>query len=121
ATAALRHMHVMGVTEVGKSRFLAHLYLSLVDAGYSATLIDPHGDLAELVYAHMHARTHPHRRARVRYFDLPGAAKAGRYLKFNVLKQHEDPYVVASHILDAMHRAWPALSGGAAPMFDVLV
>jgi len=40
---ARAHMHVMGITGSGKSRFLAGLFLSLLDAGLSATLVDPHG------------------------------------------------------------------------------
>src|SRR5262249_56589911 len=47
------HMHVLGKTGSGKSYFLAGLFLQLVAAGLPATLIDPHGDLAELVLSHL--------------------------------------------------------------------
>src|SRR4051812_42426300 len=53
---AMTHMHVIGVSGSGKSRFLAGLYLDLLAHGLPATLIDPHGDLAELVLAHLVAR-----------------------------------------------------------------
>src|SRR5689334_898228 len=51
--AARVHMHVLGKTGSGKSYFLASLFLSLFLAGQPVTLIDPHGDLAQLVLAHL--------------------------------------------------------------------
>jgi hypothetical protein len=47
------HHHIIGVSGAGKSRYLAHLYFQLVEAGFGYTLIDPHGDLAELLFAHI--------------------------------------------------------------------
>ena len=47
------HFHCIGISGSGKSRFLAGLYLGLLRAGLSATLVDPHGDLARLVLAHL--------------------------------------------------------------------
>src|SRR5947199_3714989 len=53
---AQAHMHVLGKTGSGKSYFLAGLFLSFFDAGMPVTLIDPHGDLAELVLSLLIAR-----------------------------------------------------------------
>lgn len=53
---ARAHMHVLGKTGSGKSYFLAGLFLAFYEAGMPATLIDPHGDLAELVLAHLVSR-----------------------------------------------------------------
>src|SRR5574337_623409 len=53
---ARAHMHVIGVSGSGKSRFLAGLYLELLRHQLPATLIDPHGDLAQLILAHLVAR-----------------------------------------------------------------
>lgn len=114
---ARTHMHTIGVSDSGKSRFLSHLYTELLDAGYSATLIDPHGDLAALTYARVSARAH----VRVKYLDLPAGERSGQFLPLNVLAQRYSPYTVASNIKEAFHRAWPSLSGGNAPMFDVLI
>src|ERR671939_320926 len=50
---ARAHMHVLGKTGSGKSYFLAGLFLSMHQAGMPATLIDPHGDLAEMVLSHL--------------------------------------------------------------------
>src|SRR5687767_10803393 len=71
------HMHVLGKTGSGKSYFLAGLFLSLHDAGMPVTLIDPHGDLAELVLSHLVARgefTDPEAYERLVYLDIPAAA-----------------------------------------------
>lgn len=58
------HVHVLGKSGSGKSRWLAGWFLSLLRSGYAATLIDPHGDLSRLVLAHLVAEG---------YFDRPGA------------------------------------------------
>jgi hypothetical protein len=118
------HLHVIGVSGSGKSRFLAGLYLNLLRRHLPATLIDPHGDLAQLVLAHLVAGgvyRRPDAFARVLYLDIPAAERAGRFLPFNVLAQPYDPYTTARNVKEAFHRAWPSLAGGAAPMFDTLV
>ncbi|MGH7485435.1 MAG: type IV secretory system conjugative DNA transfer family protein, partial [bacterium] len=118
------HWHCIGISGSGKSRFLAGLYLGLLRAGLSATLVDPHGDLARLVLAHLVAEGYfrqPDAYERLLYLDLPAAERAGRFFPFNVLNQNGPPHTIASNIMEAMHRAWPALSGGSAPMFDTLV
>src|SRR5512135_1608345 len=78
---ARTHMHVLGKTGSGKSYFLAGLFLSLHTAGMPATLLDPHGDLAELVLAYLVAQGHyadPGQYDRLVYLDLPAAARVGR-------------------------------------------
>src|SRR3954451_3516147 len=90
---ARAHMHVLRKTGSGKSYFLAGLFLAMYEAGMPATLIDPHGDLAELVLTHLVQRgDFPRRSAydRLLYLVLPAAARAGRYLPFTYLKQPYD-------------------------------
>src|SRR4051812_25298714 len=85
---ARSHMHVIGVSGSGKSRFLAGLFIKLINNEDNATLIDPHGDLARLVLAQLVASgayDQPAAYERIRYLDLPGAERAGRFLPFNVL------------------------------------
>src|SRR5581483_3391492 len=75
---AATHVHVIGVSGSGKSRFLATLFLSILRAGLSATLIDPHGDLARLVLGHLVADgtfNDPRSFDRIAYLDLPTAAR----------------------------------------------
>src|SRR5215213_10248524 len=117
---AQAHMHVLGKTGSGKSYFLAGLFLSMHQAGMPVTLIDPHGDLAELVLTHLVQRGEfAHRSAyeRVLYLDLPAAARAGRYLPFNYLKQPYDDSAMAELVAEACRRAWPELATGA-PTFE---
>ncbi len=121
------HFHVIGVTGSGKSRFLAHLYLSLLERGYPATLIDHHGELAELVLATLTAngvfrRTGPEDPyERLLYLDIQAGADLDRFLPFNVLNQpHLQPDIIASNVKEAFHRAWPELAEGAAT-FDTLL
>jgi hypothetical protein len=122
------HFHVIGVSGSGKSRFLAHLYLSLLQRGYPATLIDHHGELAELVIRSLVAGGAFRQRPggddpyeRLMYLDLQAGADGDRFLPFNVLDQpHLQSDILASNIKEAFHRAWPELADGAAT-FDTLL
>jgi hypothetical protein len=114
------HMHVLGKTGSGKSYFLAGLFLAMHEAKMPVTLIDPHGDLAELVLTHLVQRgEYAHRSAyeRLLYLDLPAAARVGRYLPFNYLKQPYDDSAMAELVAEACRRAWPELAQGA-PTFE---
>src|SRR3954453_12540374 len=82
---ARSHMHVLGKTGSGKSYFLAGLFLSMYDAGLPVTLIDPHGDLAELILEHLVSRgvfKNPSTYDRLMYLDIPAAEAAHRFLPF---------------------------------------
>src|SRR3954469_24989877 len=71
------HMHVLGKTGSGKSYFLAGLFLSMHKAGMPATLIDPHGDLAEMVLGHLIQQgtyDNPAAYDKLVYLDVPAAA-----------------------------------------------
>jgi hypothetical protein len=117
------HWHIIGTSGSGKSFFLAQLYLSLINKGYPATLIDPHGDLARLVLSHLVAQGKYKTQAayeRIVYLDLPAAERQERYLPFNPLKQDNPDHTIASNFKEAMHRAFPELSQGAA-IFDTLL
>src|SRR5215218_2233192 len=67
------HGHIIGASKSGKSRFLANLYIQLLQAGYSVTLIDPHGDLAKLILSYL---------MMLGYFETPGAFEKLTYLDF---------------------------------------
>src|SRR5918912_1264271 len=117
---ARAHMHVLGKTGSGKSYFLAGLFLSMYRAGMPATLIDPHGDLAEMVLSHLVQRgafQDPDTYDKLVYLDIPAAAATGRYLPFNYLEQPYDDHAMAQLIAEACRRAWPELATGA-PTFE---
>src|SRR4051795_7341771 len=114
------HMHVLGKTGSGKSYFLAGLFLSMHEAGMPATLIDPHGDLAEMVLTHLVQQGEfrdPQAYDKLVYLDIPAAASTGRYLPFNYLDQPYDDYAMAQLIAETCRRAWPELATGA-PTFE---
>ena len=117
---ARAHMHVLGKTGSGKSYFLAGLFLAFYEAGMPVTLIDPHGDLAELVLSHLVAAgafKAGKAYERLVYLDLPAAAAQGRYLPFNYLQQPYDDHAIAELVAEACRRAWPELATGA-PTFE---
>src|SRR3954468_7621812 len=114
------HMHVLGKTGSGKSYFLAGLFLAMHKAGMPATLIDPHGDLAEAVLSHLIQRgtfNDPAAYDNLVYLDIPAAASTQRYLPFNYLAQPYDDHAMAQLIAEACRRAWPELATGA-PTFE---
>lgn len=119
------HVQVSGVTGMGKTRFLANLFLELLGHGQAATLLDPHGDAARLVLDELIARgdyDDDQLIERVIYLDLPAASRHGRGVPYNVLRQpHLDPHTVARSVLEALRRAWPSLDQGQAPMFENVV
>src|SRR5688572_15550728 len=117
---ARAHMHILGKTGSGKSYFLAGLFLAFYEARMPVTLIDPHGDLAELVLSHLVAAgvfRDPKAYDRLVYLDLPAAAAEGRYLPFNYLEQPYDDHAIAELVAEACRRAWPELATGA-PTFE---
>src|SRR5688572_23501290 len=117
---AQAHMHVLGKTGSGKSYFLAGLFLAMYDLGMPVTLIDPHGDLAELVLTHLVARgecDNPQTYERLIYLDIPAAEAQGRYLPFDYLEQPYGDHAMAGLVAEAARRAWPELATGA-PTFE---
>jgi uncharacterized protein DUF87 len=117
------HWHIIGTSGSGKSFFLAQLFLSLLKQGSPVTLIDPHGDLAKLVLTHLVGQGRYQDKAtyeRILYLDLPAAEQQGRFLPFNPLLQELPAHTIASNFKEAMHRAFPELSQGAA-IFDTLL
>ncbi len=122
--ALTNHVHITGATNSGKSRLLASLCISLIERGEGVTLIDPHGDAARLVMAHLVARgiyADPQAYERITYLDLPAAARRGRYTPLNILEQPFDTPTTARLVLEAFRRAWPALDNGVAPAFETAV
>ena len=49
----LRHTHIIGKPDMGKSLLLEHQILDDIKKGYGIALLDPHGDLAEELLDHI--------------------------------------------------------------------
>ena len=87
ARATRRHLHAIGLTGSGKSRFLDAYALQLIRHGVGVSVVAPHGDTCLEILSSLE-RTgfyeHPAARARVLYFDW---GHPERYPAFNVLDQ----------------------------------
>lgn len=51
-----RHIYIVGKTGMGKSTLLENMILSDIQAGRGVAVVDPHGDLAEHILAHIPAQ-----------------------------------------------------------------
>ena len=112
------HKHVMGVMGQGKSKFLASLFVQLINQGIPAGLVDPHSDLAAdtlqiLLDGGFFERSDAWRR--LLYIDF---GCRDRFVPFNVLNQPYDSHTVARNMAEVCKPAWPALADGAAPNFE---
>jgi hypothetical protein len=101
------HMHVVGSTGTGKSKFLEGLMADDLRAGRAVYLIDPHTDLSQNLLRSLLTASH---------FRYPGALQNLVYmdpsrtdfvLPFNVLSGDFDTYTTAQLVLEAFRRNWP--------------
>ncbi len=107
------HKHVIGLTGQGKSKFLAHCFVELVSHGIACSLVDPHSDLADDVLGMLADRGLAD--DRLLFVDF---GRRDRFVPFNVLRQPYPDDKVASIMVEACKRVWPALADGNAPMFE---
>lgn len=107
------HKHVIGLTGQGKSKFLAHCYVELVSQGIACSLVDPHSDLADDVLGMLADRGLAD--DQLLFVDF---GRRDRFVPFNVLRQPYPDDKVASIMVEACKRVWPALADGNAPMFE---
>jgi energy-coupling factor transporter ATP-binding protein EcfA2 len=98
----LSHMYIIGKTGVGKSTLLRTLAREDLDAGRGFALIDPHGDLAELLYAEATA----HQRVRIHYLNAPDPKQPYGYNPLRRVRDDKIP-LAASGILETLKKLWP--------------
>jgi hypothetical protein len=101
------HVYIIGASGTGKSKFLESLFVADVLAGRGCALVDPHGDLATDVLAHLLSKgyfTSPEHVRRVIYFD-PTRTEAT--IPFNVLRTGLPAYTIANQVIEALRRTWP--------------
>lgn len=79
----LRHMHLVGATGTGKSHLLANLAIQDLNAGRGFAMLDPHGDLVDLVMGHVPDE-------RLSDVVLVDVADSEHPVGFNVLRAHSD-------------------------------
>lgn len=102
----LSHMYVIGKTGVGKSTLLEILLRQDIVAGRGFALIDPHGDLAERVWAWT-----PHAlRDRVAYLNAPDPMQPFGYNPLRRVHPDRIP-LAAAGILETFRKQWPQAWG----------
>lgn len=106
AADRLAHLFVIGRTGTGKSSLLALLARGDIEAGRGFALIDPHGDLAELVVQMVP------KEARYRLVYLNAANHAQPY-GYNPLRRVRDDLIplAASGLMETFRKLWPSAWG----------
>jgi hypothetical protein len=102
----LLHTYALGATGVGKSTLLEILAKGDLAAGRGFTLIDPHGDLVERVWA---AVSEEHRE-RVTYLDVANPTQPFGYNPLRRVREDKIPLAV-SGLLETMRKLWPLAWG----------
>jgi hypothetical protein len=97
-----RHLYLVGQTGTGKSTLLLNLIRQDLDAGEGLALLDPHGDLAEAVLAHV-----PRPRTNDLVYFNP--ADGERPIGFNPLAGVPDALkpIVTDGVVSAFRHVWP--------------
>ncbi len=97
----LGHIYVIGKTGVGKSTLLLNMAISDIEHGKGICVIDPHGDLSEILLHHI-----PKERIKdVIYFN---AKDADYPIGFNPLKSINiaHHHLVASGLISTFKKIW---------------
>jgi DNA helicase HerA-like ATPase len=108
-----RHLYVVGQTGTGKSTLLLNLIAQDLAAGEGVALLDPHGDLAEAVLAHV-PRTRTNDLVYINPTDIE------RPIGFNPLSRvpHDLKPIVADGVVSAFRHVWPESWG---PRLDYIL
>ena len=102
----LSHMYIVGKTGVGKSTLLEILLRQDIVAGRGFALIDPHGDLAERVWAWA-----PHAlRDRITYLNAPDPTQPFGYNPLRRVRP-DGITLAAAGILETFRKQWPQAWG----------
>ena len=98
----LRHAYILGQTGTGKSALLQRLATAHINAGAGVALLDPHGDLADVLLNAIPR----HRTDDLIYFNPAGDTE--RPLSINLLDQVpvEAHHLVASSIVEALRNLY---------------
>src|SRR5882724_2120855 len=97
----LSHMLIIGKTGTGKSTLIETLIRQDLAAGRGFALIDPHGDLVELVWTSIAE----HRRSEVVYLNVPDPAQPYGYNPLRHVREDKIA-LAASGLLDAFKKIW---------------
>ncbi|MDQ7842080.1 MAG: DUF87 domain-containing protein [bacterium] len=105
-TDRLSHMYIIGKTGVGKSTLLEILLRQDIVAGRGFALIDPHGDLAERIWAW----TPDALKDRITYLNAPDPTQPFGYNPLRRVRPERIP-LAAAGILETFRKQWPQAWG----------
>ena len=121
------HLHVMGASGQGKSKFLEHCVREDIMAGHGVCLIDPEGALYDSIVAWC-ARHRIDRHKRIHLFD---PTNPNWRFRFNPLYVHagEKPRHRIDNVIEALAQVWggedsrntPSIRTTIRAIFDVLI
>ncbi|MDD5041215.1 MAG: DUF87 domain-containing protein [Candidatus Peribacteraceae bacterium] len=102
-----RHVYILGKTGMGKSTLLENMIFSDIQAGKGVGIIDPHGDLAEMIPQFVPK----HRSNDVVIFD---PSDRDHPISFNVLDcpNPDQRVLVASGLMSVFTKMWPGMFSG---------
>jgi uncharacterized protein DUF87 len=115
---AAMHRLIVGVTGAGKSKFLASLFVQLLNQGVGCLLLDPAGDLCDdILRVLLDCGFFTDKRSfrRLLYLDF---TRSDAFVPMNVLSQPYPPHQIAASVLEAFKRSWSSLAGGSAPALE---
>src|ERR1700674_5241476 len=96
------HIYIVGKTGTGKSTLIETMAIQDLEHGNGFALIDPHGDLAERIAAHIPAARQPD----TIYFNPSDPAQPYGY---NPLRQVRQEFIslAASGLIELLKKMWP--------------
>lgn len=100
------HMYIIGKTGTGKSNLIANMAISDIENNYGIALIDPHGDLAEILLSSIP----PNRKNDVIYLN---SADDEFPVAFNPLDQRflKDANLIVSSLISVFKKIWSEFWG----------
>src|SRR2546422_843576 len=122
-TDAEKHIWLQGVSGSGKSWALCWIILALLRNNRNCIVIDPHGDLAELLLTYLaHSGFWESEKGYEKLWYIEcRKAKTEAAIAYNILKQPYSPFDTASHFMTAVHRAFPSSSGTTTALDNLLL
>lgn len=101
------HIYCIGISGVGKSKILETLTSQLIAKGHGCGVLDPHSLLIDDLLKHLISTRildDPAIRERMIYID---PSRTDYVIPFNPLATPDQPYRVATSVIEAFRRTWP--------------